>query len=64
MSFQLNVRTDIKDILIYFPSLKIIIIESTCLKVKYLDIYIVETECKFIQFSLLLFFEYKEFFLI
>ena len=51
MSFQLHVRIDIKDIkdiLIHFPLLKMMIIESTCLKVKDLDLYIVETACKFI----------------
>ena len=40
------------------------IIERTCLKVKDLDLYIVEIACKVIQFSLILFVEYKEFYFI
>ena len=40
------------------------IIESTCLKVKDLDLYIVETARKFIQFSLIIFFEYKDYYII
>ena len=46
---QLRVRTYIKDILIHFPLLKIMIIGSTCLRVKDLDLYIIETACKFIK---------------
>ena len=67
MSFQLHVEIvikAIKDTLIHFQLLKIMIIESTCLKVKDLDLYIVETACKFIQLSPILFFEYKEFYFI
>ena len=62
ISTQLHVEIIIKgtgDISIHFKILKIMIIESTCLKVKDLDLYIVETACKFIQFSLILFFEFS-----
>ena len=62
MSIQLHVEIVIKeteDISIHFKILKIMIIESTCLKVKDLDLYIVETECKFIQFSLIFFLNKK-----
>ena len=52
---QLRVRTYIKDILIHFPLLKTVIIKSTCLKVKDLDLYIVKTACKCFQFSLIFF---------
>ena len=37
------------------------IIESTFLKVKDLDLFIIENAFEFIQFNLILFFEYKEF---
>ena len=62
ISFQLNVDIDIKDILIHFPLIEIMVIESTCLKVKYQDLYIIETEFKFIKNSQILLIEYKEFY--
>ena len=61
---QLRVRTYIKDILIHFPLLEIVTIESTCLKVKNLDLYIIETACKFIIISLILLLEIKEFYFV
>ena len=61
MSFQLHVDIDKKCILNSFPLLETMTIESTCIKVKDLDLYIVETACKFIQFSLIIFFEYKDY---
>ena len=51
----------IKDILEHFPLSEIMIIESTCLKVKHLDLYIIETDCKFINNSVILFFKYNDF---
>ena len=54
MPFQLHVDIDIKYILNHFMLLEIMIIESTCLRVKDLGLYIIETACKFI-------FKYKEF---
>ena len=54
---------DTEDILIHFKIPKMMIIESTCLKLKDLYLYIVETACKFIQFSLF-FFEYKDYYII
>ena len=40
------------------------IVESTSLKVKDLDVYILETACKFIDISQNILFEYKEFYFI
>ena len=37
------------------------VIESTCLSVKVLDLYIIETACKFSKISLMLLLKYKEF---
>ena len=37
------------------------LIESTCIRVKDLDLYIIETACKFIKVSVILLFKYKEF---
>ena len=51
----------IKYILNNFPLLEIMIIESTCLRVKDLDLYIVETAFKFIKNSVILLFKYEEF---
>ena len=62
MSFRLYVNKDKKDILIHFPLLEIMIIEST--RQKDQDLYIKETACKFIKFCLILLFEYKEFYFI
>ena len=45
MSFQLHVDININNLFIYFPLLKIMTIESNCLKVKNLDLYIIETAC-------------------
>ena len=55
---------DTEVISIHFKILKIMIIESTCIKVKDRKLYIVETGCKFIQFIRILFYEYKEFYVI
>ena len=57
MPFQLHVDIYIyiKYILNHFPLLEIMIIQSTCLRVKDLDLYIIETACKFIKISLILF---------
>ena len=62
--FQLHIDIDEKYILIYFSLLEIMIVESTCLKVKdlVLDLYVVETAFKFIKISLILLFEYKDFY--
>ena len=35
------------------------ITKSTCLKVKDLDLYVIETACKFLKTSLTLLFKYK-----
>ena len=51
----------IKDILEHFPLSEIMIIESTCLKVKDLDLYIIETAYKFIKINVVLLFNYEEF---
>ena len=64
MSFQLHVDIDIKYILNHFPLLEIMIIESTCIRVKDLDLYIIETACKFIKISLILYLNIKSFYLI
>ena len=53
-----------KDILISFLLLEIMIIESICLKVKELDLYIIDTTFKFIKITLILLFKYKEFYFI
>ena len=37
------------------------IIESTCLRIKDLDLYIIESACKFIKTMLILFFKFKNF---
>ena len=55
------VDIDIKDILNQFPALEVMTIESICLDGKDLDLYIIETACKFIKVSLILLFNYKEF---
>ena len=39
------------------------IIQSICIRVKDLDLYIIETACKFIKVSLILVFKYEEFLL-
>ena len=36
-------------------------IESTCLRVKDLDLYIIDTTCKLIKVSLILLYKYEEF---
>ena len=46
MSFQLHVDIDIKNILNHFSLLEIMIVESTCIRVKDQDLYITETACK------------------
>ena len=61
LSFQLHVDIEIKYILNHFLLLQIMIIESTCLRVKDLDLYIIETACKFIKISVTLLFKYKKF---
>ena len=61
MSFQLHVDMNIKYILNSFPLLEIMIIESTHLRVKDLDLYIIKTACKFNKVSVILLFKYKEF---
>ena len=53
----------IKDILEHFPLSEIMIIESTCLKVKDLDLYIIETECKFMKIFVILLCNIKTFYL-
>ena len=53
ISFQLHVDMDTKYIINSFLFLEIMIIESICLKVKDLDLYIIETACKFIKASLI-----------
>ena len=61
MYFQLHVDKDIKYILNHFALLIIMVIKSTCLRVKYLDLYIIETACNFIKTSVNLLLKYKEF---
>ena len=61
ISLQLHFDIDIKYILNHFPLLKIMIIETTCLRVKGLDLYIIENACKLIKIRLILLFKYKEF---
>ena len=39
--------------------LEIMIIKSTCLRVKDLDLYIIETACEFIKISVVLLFQYN-----
>ena len=56
MSIQLHVDIHIhfnfiKYILKPFPLLEIMVIESTCLRVKDLDLEIIETECKFLNYN-------------
>ena len=60
MSFQLHVDIHFK----LFPLLKTMIVESTCLRVKDLDLYIIETACISIKISLILFLNIKSFYLI
>ena len=64
MPFQLHADIDIKYILNHFLLLEIITIESTSLIAKDLDLYIVENTCKFVKISVILFFEFKNFYLI
>ena len=61
MSFQLYVYTDLNCILNFFPLLETIIIESICIRVKGLDLYIKETACIFIKVNVILLFKYEEF---
>ena len=64
MPFQYHVDIDIQYILNQFPLLEIMIFESTCLRVKDIDLYIMETACKFIKVNLILFSNTKSFYLI
>ena len=48
MSFQLHVDIDTIYILNHFPLLEFMTIESTCTRVKDLDLYIIDTESRFI----------------
>ena len=61
ISLQLHFDIDIKYILNHFPLLKIMIIETTCLRVKGLNLYVIENACKLIKIRLFLLFKYKEF---
>ena len=63
MSFQLHADICIKYILNHFPLLETKIIESTCLRVKDLDLCIIESTCKFIKIGVILFFTLKNFYL-
>ena len=59
MSLKLHVDIDKKCILNSFPLLETMTIESTCIKVKDLDLYIIDTACKFIKISVVLLFKNK-----
>ena len=54
MSFQLHVDTNIKHILNHFLLLEIMTIECTCITVKDLDLFTIETACKHIKVSVIL----------
>ena len=58
MWFQLHVDVNIKYIANHFQLLDTMIIESTWLRVKELDLYILTTACKFIKVSVILLFKY------
>ena len=61
MSFQLHVDTSIKYILNHFPLLEIMTIESICIRVKDLDLYIIETTCKLIKVTVTFLYKYEDF---
>ena len=61
MSFQLHVDTNIKHILNHFPLLEVMTIDSICIRVKDLDLYIIETTCKLIKVTVTLLYKYEEF---
>ena len=65
MSFQLHVDiyVYITNILNHFQLLKIMVIEGTCIRVKDLDLYIIETECKFMKIFVILLCNIKTFYL-
>ena len=54
MSFQLHVEIDVKYISNHFLLLEIMTIECTCITVKDLDLFTIETACKHIKVSVIL----------
>ena len=54
ISFQFYVDISIKYILNLFSLSEIMVIGSTCLGVKDLDLYIIETACEFIKLGVIL----------
>ena len=64
ISFQFYVDISIKYILNLFSLSEIMVIGSTCLGVKDLDLYIIEIACKLFKTNVILFFKYKDLYLI